>query len=59
MKGNKRNAAKLMENLIDLFETPNEGEKLNLKKYLNSDLDKNKVKLDKAKTEKKVKHKKR
>lgn len=48
-----------MENLIDLFETPNEGEKLNLKKYLNSDLDKNKVKLDKAKTEKKVKHKKR
>ena len=58
VKGNKRNAARLMENLIDLFETPNEGEKLNLKKYLNSDLGKNKVKLEKVKTGKNVKHKK-
>lgn len=40
VKGNKRNATRLMENILDLFEIPNEGDKLNLKKYLNSDLEK-------------------
>ncbi|WP_294561392.1 tyrosine-type recombinase/integrase [uncultured Traorella sp.] len=58
VKGNKRNATRLMENILDLFEIPNEGDKLNLKKYLNSDLEKNKAKLDKIKTKKKGKQNK-
>lgn len=55
VRGNKRNATKLLDNVVNLFEVPKKGEKPNLKKYLNDNLEENKKKLDKVKTKAKPK----
>lgn len=49
IRGNKKNATRMMEEIIDLFEIPKNGQKVNLKDYLNKDLMERKETLTKLK----------
>lgn len=53
VRGNKKNATRMMQQLVELFEIPEKGEKVNLKKYLETDFEKTKTTLEKKAKEKK------
>lgn len=52
IRGNKKNATRMMEEIIELFEIPKNGQKVNLKDYLNKDLIERKETLTKLKSKK-------
>ena len=52
VRGNKKNATRMMEEIVELFEIPKKGKKADLKKYLNDDLEIRKLKLEKNKSKK-------
>ena len=52
IRGNKKNATRMMEEIIELFEIPKNGQKINLKDYLNKDLIERKETLTKLKSKK-------
>ena len=54
IRGNKKNATRMMEEIIDLFEIPKIGQKVNLKDYLNKDLIERKETLSKLKSKKNI-----